>query len=51
MLHLYAEQWHLTTVEQIIPRYAPGSDGNDEAGYIAAIEHAVDVWRQGEVWV
>jgi hypothetical protein len=51
MLHLYVEEWHLTTVEQIIPKYAPGSDGNDEAAYIAAIEHAVDTWRRTEVWV
>jgi hypothetical protein len=51
ILHLYVEQWHLTTVEQIIPKYAPGTDGNDETAYIVAIEHAVDVWRQGEVWV
>jgi hypothetical protein len=38
-------------VEQIIPVYAPSSDHNDEAAYIAAVEHAVDVWRSGQVWV
>ena len=51
MLTLYVKQWHRVTIEQIIPKYAPGSDGNDEEGYIAAIEHAVDTWRRGVVWV
>ena len=39
------------TVATIIPVYAPSSDGNDEAAYIAAVEHAVDTWRRGQVWV
>jgi hypothetical protein len=51
ILSLYIKQWHRVTIEQIIPTYAPGSDGNDEEGYIAAIEHAVDTWRHGVVWV
>jgi hypothetical protein len=46
---LYIDTWHLTTVEQIIPVYAPTSDGNDVAGYIAAVEQAVAHWRHGEV--
>lgn len=37
------------TVEQIIPVYAPRSDHNDEAAYIAAVEQEVDSWRSGEV--
>jgi len=41
----------LTTVATIIPRYAPGSDHNDEANYIAVVEHAVDTWRSGKVVV
>ncbi len=49
ILHLYVEQCHLTTVEQIVPRYAPSSDGNNVAAYIAAIEQAVTAWRAGEV--
>src|SRR5579871_747284 len=40
-----------TTVAQIIPVYAPSSDGNDVAGYIAAVMQAVHTWRQGQVWV
>ena len=51
ILTLYVDEWHRVTIEQIIPKYAPGSDGNDEVAYIAAIEHAVDTWRRGEVWV
>jgi hypothetical protein len=46
---LYIDTWHLTTVEQIIPIYAPESDGNDVAGYIAAVEQAVAHWQRGEV--
>src|SRR5258706_2150809 len=46
---LYIDTWHLTTVEQIIPVYAPESDGNDVAGYIAAVEQAVQSWQRGEV--
>ena len=51
MLTLYVKQWGRVTVAQIIPKYAPSSDGNDEAAYMAAVEHAVDVWRSGQVWV
>ena len=51
ILSLYINEWHRVTIEQMIPKYAPGSDGNDEAAYIAAIEHAVDTWRRGVVWV
>ncbi len=41
----------LYTVEQIIPKYAPASDGNNEAAYIASVEHAVATWRAGHVEV
>jgi hypothetical protein len=44
----YIAEWHLTTVEQIIPVYAPASDGNDVAGYIAAVKQAVMTWREGQ---
>src|SRR5947209_4285389 len=46
--NLYIRTWHLTTVEQIVPVYAPASDGNDVAGYIAAVEQNVARWRKGE---
>ena len=48
---LYVGQWHLTTVAQIVPTYAPTKDHNNVPGYIAAIEHAVDTWRAGKVVV
>lgn len=39
------------TIEEIVPVYAPSSDGNDVAGYIAAVLQAVRTWRDGQVWV
>jgi hypothetical protein len=35
----------LSTVESIIPHYAPSSDGNNESGYISAVESDVQSWR------
>ena len=46
---LYIGQWGLTTVEQIVPVYAPSSDSNDVPAYISAVESAVDQWRSGVV--
>ncbi len=45
----YVQQWELTTVDQIIPVYAPSSDNNDVAAYISAIKKAVDTWRSGSI--
>ncbi|HEU5382772.1 MAG TPA: hypothetical protein VFV38_45780, partial [Ktedonobacteraceae bacterium] len=47
----YVNTWHLVTVDQIIPVYAPSSDGNNVRGYITAIKSAVDVWRSGRLEV
>jgi hypothetical protein len=47
----YVRKWNLTTVDQIVPVYAPSSDNNDVAAYIAAIKTAVDTWRSGNVGV
>jgi hypothetical protein len=38
----------LTTVEQVIPIYAPSDDNNDVPGYISAISVLVGQWRKGE---
>lgn len=46
---LYVNQWHLMTIEQILPRYAPTADHNDEAAYISSVEHSIDLWREGKV--
>ena len=40
-----------TTIEQIIPVYAPSSDGNDVQGYIAALVQATHTWRAGGIFV
>jgi len=40
-----------STVDEIVPVYAPSSDKNDVAAYNAAIKHAVDTWRSGRIWV
>ena len=41
---------HLTTLETIIPVYAPASE-NNVAAYIAAVRSAVLAWRAGRVVV
>lgn len=41
----------LTTVDQIIPRYAPSGDGNKPVHYIAIVESAISLWRAGRVMV
>src|SRR6266567_6589260 len=46
--NLYIGEWRLTTVEQIVPKYAPGSE-NDVAGYIAAVLKDVSTWRAGNL--
>ena len=45
--NLYVAQWGRVTVDQIIPKYAPNSDGNNEAAYIATLKHEIDAWRAG----
>ena len=44
---LYIKRWGLTTVDQIIPIYAPYRDHNNEAAYIHNVKQAVDTWRSG----
>jgi hypothetical protein len=45
--NLYVAYWGRVTVDQIIPKYAPNSDGNNEAEYIATLKREVDVWHAG----
>jgi hypothetical protein len=47
---VYVTQWRLTTVEQILPVYAPASENNVGA-YIAAVNQAVAIWRAGQVLI
>lgn len=45
LLRFYRDSWKLSTLEQIIPRYAPNADNNNEAAYIAAVKSRVDKLR------
>ena len=47
--NLYVAVWGLTTVDQIIPKYAPNADHNNEAEYIAALKHELDTWHSGQI--
>jgi hypothetical protein len=47
----YVAQWKLTTVDAIVPVYAPSSDHNDVTAYIQTVKNAVDTWRGGSVEV
>ncbi len=49
--NLYVNQRGLSTVDQIIPVYAPSSDNNDESAYIQNVKNAVDTWRDGTIVV
>lgn len=42
---LYVQDWGLSTVDAIIPVYAPSADSNDPAAYIADVEQLVSSWR------
>jgi hypothetical protein len=42
---LYIADWGLTTVDQIIPVYAPAADGNNPDHYIATVKKLVSGWR------
>jgi hypothetical protein len=39
----------LTTVESIIPRYAPSGDHNNEGAYIESLVYCVQSWQAGKV--
>jgi hypothetical protein len=47
----YVQTWKLSTIDQIIPVYAPSADHNDVDAYIQSVKSAVDSWRLGEVQV
>jgi hypothetical protein len=49
--NLYVNTWDLTTLDQIIPRYAPPTDNNNDAAYISAVENSVDIWRGNQVTI
>ena len=43
---LYVGEWGRTTVEDIIPKYAPASDNNDESAYINVVKELVAQWQK-----
>lgn len=47
--NLYVNTWHLTTFAQVIHRYAPASDRNDEAAYVHDLVAFLSAWYQGRV--
>lgn len=47
----YVQKWELSTVDLIVPVYAPSADHNDVDAYIQFVKSAVDGWRLGEVQV
>jgi hypothetical protein len=44
----YIDAWGLDTVDKVIPRYAPSSDGNVPVAYIAAVENQVLDWAASD---
>ena len=46
---LYIVRWSLTTVGQLMPRYAPRSDGNAPTAYIRAVLGLVASWQAQDV--
>jgi hypothetical protein len=42
---LYVRDWQRTTVDQIIPVYAPSGDNNDVQAYVDDVEQLVTAWR------
>lgn len=45
----YVGKWNKSTIEQIIPTYAPSSDGNNVAAYISEVQKSVTAWRSGKL--
>lgn len=48
LLQFYKNDWKRVTLEEIIPKYAPQADNNNEAAYIASVKKRVDNLRQRE---
>lgn len=43
---LYIGEWGLTTVDEIIPIYAPSFDNNDPVSYAWSVKRLVAAWRE-----
>ncbi len=42
---LYVNEWNRRTVDDIIPKYAPAADNNDEGLYIRSVKQLVERWQ------
>ena len=42
---IYVHDWKLTTVDSVVPVYAPSADNNDPTAYIDDVEQLVSAWR------
>jgi hypothetical protein len=42
---LYIGEWQRTTVEEIIPKYAPAADNNNEGAYIQSVRDMIQRWQ------
>lgn len=47
--YLYINTWGLTTIDQIIPKYAPPGDNNNDSAYISSLKSSLDMWRTGTI--
>ncbi len=47
--NLYVSEWRLTSIDQIINKYAPSDDSNDPSSYVRSVESSVSLWRSGRV--
>jgi Mannosyl-glycoprotein endo-beta-N-acetylglucosaminidase len=45
----YVQEWRLTTVDRIVPVYAPAEDNNDQEQYIRTVKIAIERWRNGHI--
>jgi hypothetical protein len=46
---LYVDGWGRTTFTQIIPKYAPQADHNDEKSYVRDLIRFLTIWYEGKV--
>ncbi len=46
---LYIVRWKLTTIAQLVPRYAPRSDGNAPTAYIKTVVGLIRDWQAQDV--
>ncbi|GCF10666.1 glucosaminidase domain-containing protein [Dictyobacter arantiisoli] len=48
LIHNYYVARGLTTIDKVIPVYAP-TPNNADAGYIQSIKHIIDTWHAGSI--